>query len=87
MEVTMYKYKTKGDAELTIMGVGVTVNGEITSDHPIENPNLELISGPNNQQPNATHMNGVAPQSAQPQPPVNQAASAPQTPAPESENR
>lgn len=38
------KYKNKTDQELVIINVGVVAaNGIIEVDHPIENPNLELI--------------------------------------------
>lgn len=40
----MYRYKTKGDAELMIPGVGITVNGEISSPIKLENPNLVLVT-------------------------------------------
>lgn len=85
----MYKYQTKGDAELTIPGVGKTVDGMIESEHPIENPNLVLVSGPDDATPAPTHMNGVAPQNAQPAvPQVNQQApAAPVQPQAESENK
>lgn len=86
----MYEYKVKGDLELTIPGVGVTVDGKISSHSPIENPNLELISSPESEAdapagtnvqgfttPEAPgHVAGVSPQSEQPTPTVEQ----PQTP-------
>lgn len=64
----MYKYKTKDGNDTFIPGVGTTVNGHIEAISPIENPNLVLISRPDQveQAPAPTHLNGVAPQSAQP---------------------
>jgi len=74
----MYDYKTKDDQELTIIGVGRTINGHIVSPFPIENPNLELVSAPeapaqaNVQavvQPEAPgYVAGVVPQNIQPTP-------------------
>lgn len=63
-----YKYKTKGDVELVVPDVGISVNGILTSTKPIENPNLELITdnAPSVEQPAPAHMNGVVPQNAQP---------------------
>jgi hypothetical protein len=64
----MYKYKTKGSVELVIPGVGVTVDGIITSDRPIENPNLELITNTPVEpivEPIVAHMTGVVPQNVQ----------------------
>ena len=86
----MYEYKVKGDLELTIPGVGITVDGKISSHYPIENPNLELVSSPEVEasspadtnvqgvtEPAAPgHVAGVAPQAQQPTPAVEQ----PQTP-------
>lgn len=42
-----YTYRNKTDRELTLMGVGVVeAGGEITTDEPVTNPNLELVKGP-----------------------------------------
>lgn len=87
----MYRYKTKGDTELVIPGVGVTVGGIIESPVELENPNLELITVGEKtaEQPSPAHVAGVAPQTVQP--PVvaplqiNQPAPAPITPVAESE--
>jgi len=41
-----YKYKNISDQELVIMNVGVVKPGEeIEVDYPIENPNLQLVTG------------------------------------------
>jgi hypothetical protein len=61
-----YSYRTKGDVEFVVPGVGVTVNGVISSHTPIENPNLELIQQPTVEQPAPAHVAGVVPQDAQP---------------------
>lgn len=39
----MYKYKTKDGSDIALIGFGVTTNGQISSETPIENPNLVLI--------------------------------------------
>lgn len=71
----MYKYKTKGDVNYMIPGVGVAVNGIIESRFPIENPNLELVESPQEAKaPAATHLNGIAPQDEQPTPNQSNAA-------------
>lgn len=74
----MYKYRLKkieGVAEdasgIMIPGHGMVVNGMIESQTPIENPNLELVSGPEDAQqvtapaPSPAHMTGVVPQNQQ----------------------
>jgi hypothetical protein len=80
-----YKYKTKGDVELVVPGVGVSVNGIITSSTPLESPNLELITNePTAEAPAPAHVAGVVPQNTQPtyqvQPPAPVQAVAPETP-------
>lgn len=79
----MYKYKTKDGQDVTVPGVGRSVNGILMSSFKIENPNLELVTEEQEATPPAsTYMNGVAPQSAQPTPPP---ATQPAAPAAESE--
>lgn len=58
----MHKYRTKGNVDLIIPGKGITVQGIITSNEPIENPNLILIT---DEQPAQGFVNGVVPQNAQ----------------------
>lgn len=42
-----YKYQNISEEELAIINVGVVAPGDtIESDTPIENANLELVSGP-----------------------------------------
>lgn len=61
----MYKYKTKdGSTGGFLPGVGEIVDGTITSTHPIENPNLELVNETTDSSP--AHVAGVAPQAQQP---------------------
>jgi hypothetical protein len=60
----MYMYKTKDGSDMTVVGVGQTVNGQIRSARPIENPNLELVIDESAQAPANVH--GDAPQGAQP---------------------
>lgn len=44
--MSKFTYKNTSGQELVVMGVGVVGPGEeITSDEPVENPNLELIEG------------------------------------------
>lgn len=83
-----YKYKTKGDVELVVPDVGVTVNGFITSTTPIENPNLELVvSETTETNPAPAHMTGVVEQAAQPvAQPIQVAAPIQITPTVESES-
>lgn len=86
-----FRYKTKGDIELEIPNVGVTVDGYITSNTPLENPNLELVEGVvENQQPTPApaHLNGVVQQNQQPVPVAAPAPEQVVAPAPvqESEN-
>lgn len=66
-----YTYRTNGDVELVIPGFGVTVNGQITSDQPIENPNLVLVTSEQPQTAPQTapgYINGVVEPTTQPTP-------------------
>lgn len=88
-----YKYKTKGGIDYLVPGFGVAVNGYITSETPIENPNLELVTEEETAvQPAPAHVAGVAPQNVQPAQvpeaaPVAPAPAAPVAPAPEPVNQ
>jgi hypothetical protein len=61
----MYTYKTKDGNDITLVGVGTTVNGQIESESKIENPNLQLVSDSSAEAPSQNHVQGVTPQSAQ----------------------
>lgn len=82
-----YKYKLIGSDGTQITadgiiftGVGVTKNGYIESETPIEHPSLQLVTEEQTvEQPAAAHMTSVAPQNAQPVvAPVEQPAAQPQ---------
>lgn len=64
----MYKYKSKNGQDYFIPGYGRTQGGVITCDRRLENPNFELIEGPDKPAPN--HVAAVAPQNTQPAQPV-----------------
>lgn len=74
----MYKYKLKEGAQrqttadgVVVVGVGIVKGGHITSDTPIENPNLELVEQTTTQAiPAPAHANGVVSQATQPVAPV-----------------